>query len=701
MSARLAIDIGGTFTDGVLIDGDGRVTIDKVLSTPSDLSEAFAFLADELATRVGIDPSSYEEVMHGSTIATNALLEGKGASVGLLVTRGFRDILEIGRQVRSELYNIFTQKPPVLVPRRLVYEVGERINAQGTVTESIAKEDVVTAAEWFKLNDVTSVAICFLHSYLNPEHEQRAAALLHEFLPDVELSVSSSIAPEIKEYWRASTATVNAYVGPVVRQYIRGIVDTLASRGFTGHLGIMHSGGGLASADSIQERPFRLIESGPAAGVAAAAFLARRLGFLDALSFDMGGTTAKAGVILEGRSRVLTEFEVASVAGSGAAALKAAGYPILGEVIDLVEVGAGGGSIAWIDEGNHLRVGPEGAGADPGPASYGRGGKLPTITDANLVLGYLSADHGLGGRITLDEEAARRAIEMKCARPLGLTVEQAALGIRSIANATMVQALRLVSIERGHDPRRFALIAFGGAGPLHACDLAAELGVRTIVIPPNPGVASAWGLLLSDIKHDVRSTHLMPLSSTNVPSLLDSFADLEKRLMDQLRNEHLDEGRFRRHLYVEARYLGQASRLRVDLPDHAGVDNEKLAEDLAESFHAKHQREFGFRVSDEPIQFATVGITAIAPRPTAGLALSPGPVPVADGRGDAQQDVMFDASRGYETVASYQRADLGSGAVIDGPAVIHEFDSTTALAPGFVARVTDMGVVQIERTDEG
>ena len=698
MSARLAIDIGGTFTDGVLVDDQGRVTIDKVLSTPSDLSEAFAFLADVLAERIGIDPSAYEEVMHGSTIATNALLERKGASVGLLVTRGFGDILEIGRQVRSELYNIFTSKPPVLVPRWNVCEVGERTDHRGRVVVSIAEEDVVAAAEWFEQHHVTSVAICFLHSYINPEHEQRAAALLHELLPQADLSVSSSIAPEIKEYWRASTAAVNAYVGPVVKQYIHGIVETLSKRGFGGHLGIMHSGGGLASADSIQERPFQLIESGPAAGVAAAAFYGRRLAFPDALSFDMGGTTAKAGVILEGRSRVLTEFEVGGTGISGAPERKAAGYPILGEVVDLVEVGAGGGSIAWIDEGGHLRVGPEGAGADPGPASYGGGGLLPTITDANLVLGYLSADHGLGGRIVLDEQAAWNAIDTYCARPLGMSTEEAALGIRRIANAMMVQALRLVSIERGHDPRRFALIAFGGAGPLHACDLAAELGVRTILVPPNPGVASAWGLLLSDVKHDLRSTRLMSLSAGMVPMLLDDFADIERRLLGRLRAEHVDESRFRRHRYVEARYLGQASRLRIDLPDQAAGGEEKVAESLSELFHSEHEREFGFRVAGEPIQIATVGITAIAPSPEIDVALSAGPMGI-DQSQSGQQQVLFDLSRGHEPIASYERLELDDDVVVEGPAIIHEFDSTTAVAAGFTARVTEMGVLRIDRSD--
>ena len=698
MPARLAIDIGGTFTDGVLIDDEGRVTIDKVLSTPSDLSEAFAFLVDVLAERIGLDPSAYEEVMHGSTIATNALLERKGASVGLLVTRGFGDILEIGRQVRSELYNIFTSKPPVLVPRWHVREVGERIDHKGTVVESIAEDDVVAAAEWFNQHHVTSVAICFLHSYINPEHEQRAAALLHELLPQADLSVSSLIAPEIKEYWRASTAAVNAYVGPVVKQYIHGIVETLSKRGFGGHLGIMHSGGGLASADSIQQRPFQLIESGPAAGVAAAAFYARNLGFPDALSFDMGGTTAKAGVILDGRSRVLTEFEVAGAGISGASARKAAGYPILGEVVDLVEVGAGGGSIAWIDEGGHLRVGPEGAGADPGPASYGGGGLLPTITDANLVLGYLSADHGLGGRIVLDEEAARNAIDTHCARPLGLSTEEAALGIRSIANAMMVQALRLVSIERGHDPREFALVAFGGAGPLHACDLAAELGVRTILVPPNPGVASAWGLLLSDVKHDLRSTRLLPLSAAMIPLLLDDFCDVERRLLERLRAEHVDESRFRRRRYVEARYLGQASRLRIDLSDRAAGDQEELAESLIELFHAEHEREFGFRVTGEPIQIATVGITAVAPSAEIDVAWSPGPV-VVDDAPSAQQQALFGSSGGYEGIVSYQRSGLDDDVVVKGPAIIHEFDSTTAVAAGFTARVTEMGVLRIERSD--
>lgn len=693
--ARLAIDIGGTFTDGVLILDDGTVVIDKILSTPDDPATAFTTLTDDLAVSSGIEPRDFRQVMHGSTVATNALLEKKGAKVGLLTTRGFRDMLEIGRQVRSELYNLFTTKPTPLVPRWNVCEATERIDYKGAVVAPLDEADVVAAAEHFKENDITSVAICFLHSYANAEHETRAAEILSELMDGVEVSVSSTIAPEIKEYWRASTTTVNAFVSPVVKRYVGRIGDMLADREFEGSLSIMHSGGGVASVDSIQERPFQMIESGPAAGVAAAAYFSRSLGFPNALSFDMGGTTAKAGLILDGRTGVLSEFEVAAAGVSGASSLKAAGYPILGEVVDLVEVGSGGGSIAWIDDGGHLRVGPQGAGADPGPACYGRGGTRPTITDANLVLGYLSAEQGLGGRISLDRTAAEAAIEEHCAAPLGITTHQAAQGIRTIANATMVQALRLVSIERGHDARDFALIGFGGAGPLHACDLATEIGAPTVLIPPNPGVASAWGLLLSDAKHDVRTTHLAALSADSVPALTRALEEVETRMRGRLSTEHLEVSSFELHRYIEARYAGQAHRLRIDIPKDLLSSPDRLADALTDRLHAEHEREFGFRVLNEPVQVATVGITAVAPSEPVPTWSSSVPEP-GDDRGVPQQ-VLLDLAQGFETVPSYQRSALSRDDRIVGPAIIHEFDSTTAVTKGFTARVVDSGVLRIDR----
>lgn len=697
MSVRIGVDIGGTFTDGVAYDAEsGAVTIEKVLTTTDDLSRGFLDVFDSLVKRAETSPAQVRDVLHASTVATNALLERKGASVGLLVTAGFRDILEIGRQVRWELYNFFTDKPEPLVPRSRVHEISERLDHRGEVVAPLVEEDVRRAVEHLQAVGVDSIAICFLHSYRNPAHEQLAARIVREMVPEVQVSVSCEIAPEIKEYWRASTTCVNAYVAPVVRRYLHRVEDSLARRGFAGRVGIMHSGGGIESARSIVERPFQMIESGPAAGVAGAAFFARSLGYSNGLSFDMGGTTAKAGLILDGVSRVLSEFEVGAHGGSGASVAKASGHPILGEVVDLVEVGAGGGSLAWIDAGGHLRVGPRGAGSDPGPASYGRGGDQPTITDANLALGRMDPDYFLGGTMRLDRDAAEAAIRIVCADPLGASVTEAARGVVAIANARMVGALRLVSIERGHDPREFCLVSFGGAGPLHAATLATELGVPDVLIPPNPGVASAWGLLLSDVKHDVRMTTLTRLSEQNVGTLRDAFSVLGERADASIAHEDIDPGDFTVSRYVEARYEGQSSRLRIPWDDH--LDDEAVVALVTERFHAEHDREFGYRVPGEPVQVLTAGVTAVATRmsqeairPRATEA-SAGPQP------KARRTVVFDDASERQ-VPVFDRSALPVGMVVDGPAVIEEFDSTTLVPPGYIFEVVELGVLRLRRVE--
>ena len=693
MSTRIGVDIGGTFTDGVAFDPvTAEVVIEKVLTTSVDLSDGFLAVFDALVARASVSPEHVRDVMHASTVATNALLERNGARVGLLVTAGFRDVLEIGRQVRSELYNLFTEKPDPLVPRALVYEVRERLDHRGSVVLPLQRADVERAIESMRMAEVDSVAICFLHSYRNPVHEQEAAGIARGAFGTHSVSVSSEIAPEIKEYWRASTTCVNAYVGPVVRRYLGRVAEQLHARGFQGQLGIMHSGGGIESARSIVERPFQMIESGPAAGVAGAAFFARSLGYANALSFDMGGTTAKAGLILDGASRVLPEFEVAAAGGSGVGVAKASGHPILGEVVDLVEVGAGGGSLAWIDGGGHLRVGPQGAGSSPGPACYGKGGRRPTITDANLILGRIDPEYFLGGAMPLDEKAAVQAVTAVCADPLDMSAQEAARGIIAIANARMVGALRLVSIERGHDPRELGLVAFGGAGPLHASSLASDMGIPDVLVPPNPGVASAWGLLLSDAKHDVRMTVLTRLDSAHLPEVRGVFDLLAERLARSLESEDGDAADFLRVRYVEARYEGQSSRLRIEWIDAA--DTETVVAGLTRRFHAEHEREFGYHVPGEPVQILTAGISATATRMrTSGLVEPRGDG--ADGSAlKGRRRVVFDDGK-KDTVPVYRRHGLARGTPTEGPAIIEEFDSSTLVAPGYTFEVLDFGVLRL------
>lgn len=701
MSLRIGVDIGGTFTDGVMLDDlTGTVYIEKILSTPEDLSSAFMDTVERLLAQTQWTASDVQSVMHASTVATNALLEHKGAKVGLLVTAGFRDILEIGRQVRSELYDFFTAKPPPLVERRFSLEVRERLNRRGEVVVALNEQDVVDRLHELKGAGVDSIAICFLHSYRNAAHEARAAEIAREIHPTARLSISSELAPEIKEYWRASTSCVNAYVSPVVNAYLEKVVTRLASSGFDGTVGIMHSGGGTEGIEAIKERPFQMIESGPAAGVAAASYFAKALGYDKALSFDMGGTTAKAGLILNGQSRVLAEFEVVGGGRSGSSVAKASGYPVLGEVVDLVEVGAGGGSIAWVDDGGHLRVGPTGAGADPGPACYNRGGASPTISDANLVLGRLDADHFLGGSMRLSATAARAAIMRDCAEPLGMSLTGAASGIIEVADATMVEALRLVSVERGHDPREFCLIAFGGAGPVHACSVASKLGIDTILVLPRPGVASALGLLLSDVKHDVRSTHLRPLSVDGMNDLRKGFSDLNTRLSGRLQAERTNGTAFELQEYIEARYLGQSSRLRINTPQTD--DAAKFVEWVGNDFNATHETEYGFCVRSEPIEIVTLGITGTARVNTkenmdiSGPTESDGTAPSRNSR----RVYFVELDRAVETPV-YERHHLAAGHKIYGPAIIEEMDSTTVVTPRYTAESLANGVLLLKNQSAG
>jgi N-methylhydantoinase A len=695
-TTRVGVDIGGTFTDGVAYDPiGGTVAIEKTLTTTEDLSTAFLEVFDGLVDQFDIRADQVAEIMHASTVATNALLERKGARVALLVTEGFRDILEIGRQVRSRLYDFFVRKPEPLVPRALVYEIRERMAYTGEPTKELDLESVESALADLESKAVESVAICFLHSYRNPAHELAAASRIQTLSPDLTVSVSSQIAPEIKEYWRASTTAVNAYVGPVVRRYLDRIEGELSDRGFTNRVGIMHSGGGIESIGSIKERPYQMIESGPAAGIAGAAHFARRLGFSDAISFDMGGTTAKAGLILGGATQVLPEFEVAAEEGSGSSVAKASGFPILGEVVDLVEVGAGGGSLAWLDDGGHLRVGPHGAGSNPGPACYGRGGTQATITDANLLLGRLDTNNFLGGRLKLHREAANRAVAV-VADELGISTVEVAHGILSIANARMMGALRLVSIERGHDPRQLCLVAFGGAGPLHAAAMSDALGVPDILIPPNPGVASAWGLLLSDVKHDVRQTVMAALTVDNLDDIRSAFARLEDRVEQDLVHERKELTEFAFNPYLEARYEGQASRLRIRWQD--GMDGSRILSNLESQFHAAHEREFGYHVPDEPIQLLTAGISAVAgedrlptPRPDSAAGGSAGP--------KTHRDVFLFPDFEPLNVPVYDRHQIPFGREIQGPALLEEFDSTTLVPPHYSFTVEDLGVIHLRRAN--
>jgi N-methylhydantoinase A len=691
---RLGIDIGGTFTDALLIsEGDGRVWGGKVLTTPTDPSVGFVGVIEEVLTRSGASPEDIRSIIHATTVATNAVIERRGANAGLLVTAGFRDILEIARQIRHELYNLQTDKPLPLIPRHRCREVSERLDYRGEVITPLDEQEVRRVLEEWNAEGIDSVAVCLLHSYRNPEHENRIREIAAEVHPRAMLSLSSDIAPEIREYWRASTTVMNAYIGPAVRGYIGGVQDRLEHAAISAPLYLMQSNGGVTSVESARERPVYLIESGPAAGVAVAAHFCKALDARDAIAFDMGGTTAKMGLIRDGRSEISSEFEVGA-GWSGTPMTRGAGYPILGSVVDLVEVGAGGGSIAWIDDGGALKVGPRSAGADPGPACYGRGGSLPTITDANLVLGRLDARFFAGGDIALDEEAAVEAIREHCAAPLGLDVEAAAMGIIDIANATMVQAMRLVSVQRGHDPREFTLVATGGAGPLHANALAQELGIPRIVVPPSPGVASALGMLLSDLRHDTRVTRLQPLEGASLDQLSETYLAMEAESRRAFAADGLAEAAMSFERFMEMRYAGQSWKLRITPPALPSADGEA---ELKRRFDDAHRTAYGYDVPGEAVEIVNIGVTAIGslPRPRLEHVVGRSDRPARGSR-----EVYFHETDGRAICEVVDRHQLNEGERVLGPAVVEETDSTTIVYPGYVALAAEHGVLVVSRVTE-
>ena len=685
---QIGIDVGGTFTDGILIDETtGETRIAKVPSTPSDPSVGFLAVVERILRETGVAAADVGYLVHGTTVATNAIIEGKLAPTGFITTEGFRDMLEIQRQIRPSLYDLLFEKPRPLAPRYLCFGIPERLDASGTVVAPLDEQAVATAAEQLKAEGVEALAVCYLHAYLNPEHERRTREIVGEVFPEAVVSLSSEVAPEFREYFRASTTLINAGVRPIVERYLSNIESRLRDAGLQGQLLVMQSSGGVLTFEAARTKPVYMVESGPAAGVIVSAYLGEVLGFDNILSFDMGGTTAKTGLVEHGTPTITKEYEVGTAARAERGA-KGAGYPIRTPVIDLVEIGAGGGSIAWVDSGGVLRVGPQSAGADPAPACYGKGGTEPTITDANLVLKRLDPDHFLGGEMRLDEAAAWRAVRERCADPLGLDVVEVALGIVEIANNAMVSALRRISVQRGHDPRDFVLVAFGGAGPVHANRLAAELDIPTVLVPMSPGTTSAMGLLVTDIKHDYSVTLIQRVDELDVTLVNRRYLEMEARGRQALLSEsttHAGIG-FERH--VDMRYVGQSYELSIPLGQGRVED---VLDKMLADFHAEHERAYGFAAPEEPVEFVTLRLTAV------GNIAKPRLRELPTDRGDVTaarrtvRQVYFAESGGFVDCPSYDRYRLPAGGVIDGPAIVEEMDSTTVVHPGFRAEVDQYG----------
>jgi N-methylhydantoinase A len=684
---RVGVDIGGTFTDLVLALPDGTLRVSKVSSTPHDPGVAVVEGLAALLRDSGVTPAAVEEVVHGTTVASNTILQKRGATTGLLTTRGFRDVLEIGRIRTPELFDLTWRKPLPLVPRRHRLEVDERMGADGGIVRPLDPASVLTAADRLVRDGITSIAICFLNSYVNPAHEQAAERLLRERHPTVAVTASWDILPEIKEYERTSTTVVNAYLLPIMRRYLATLTAGLRGIGIEAPLLVVASNGGVMGARAAGERPVFAVASGPAAGVAGAARLGHATGTLNLIAFDMGGTTAKASLVEEGRPTLTSEYEFREGISVSSRFIKAGGYMLKVAAIDVAEVGAGAGSIAWIDAGGLLHVGPESAGAVPGPACYGLGGARPTATDANVVLGFLNPAHLAGGALRLEAGLAHEAIRRHVAGPLGTSVTEAAHGIREVANANMARAIRAVTIERGRDPRDYTLIAFGGSGPVHAVDVARALEIRRVLVPVSPGVFTAVGMLATDLQHHfVRACAgiLADLDPGRVGAVLE---DLGREARAALAADGHGEEDLALEFLADLRYVGQGSELTIPLPG-ARLDAVTLTA-LREAFRKEYATTYGYATTED---LELVNVRVIATGVRRGR-LDLGAVRTGDGRAPAaghRRPVVF--ARGAPPVDTpvVGRADVGE-AVRTGPLVVECYDSTVVVPPGAELRADACG----------
>lgn len=688
-SYRIGIDIGGTFTDVVLVnEATGSVGVVKVPTVPADPSKGFLNGLNDALKNFDIDPKHISFLVHGTTIATNTIIQGHGAKAGLITSEGFSDVLEIAYQTRPVLYDIFYDKPKPLVQRHMCVGVPERMGPNGEVIVPLNAAAVENAARQLIANGAAAIVIAFLHSYRNPAHERAAAAIIARIAPDLPVVTSAEVCPEYREYPRTSTAAVNAVLLPKVAPYISRLEDRLAERGVSTPLHLMTSSGGIATSQIAKRLPVHLVESGPAAGVIGAAFVAedlhderlsRRI-----LALDIGGTTAKASLIDDGMPALADEFEVGAAAVATSTAGRGQGYPIKMPVINLVEIGAGGGSIAYIDPGGALAVGPESAGADPGPACYAKGGKHPTITDANLMLGLLNPEYFLGGTFRLRAELAREVIDREVAGPLGIGVEDASQMIIDIANAKMVAALQLVSVRRGIDPREYALVPSGGAGPLHVMAIARQLGVSTVIIPPTPGLNSALGLLATDVKHEIVHPLFRATLDMNTQAFIALLREMEDKGRQLLGTENVEDERIAFLHEAELCYAGQNYPLRVAI-DLAG---DASLETLSRHFREQHRSRYGFASDTEPTMILNMRTTAIGrvERPRLNR---------LDAGGSAPSRALKQTRRvffgGALECPAYDRDQLRAGNEITGPAIIEQMDTTTVLPPATSARVHESG----------
>ena len=681
---RIGVDIGGTFTDLVWVDDTtGEVRVGKLLTTPKDPSQAVEQGVVTVLHDAGREAAEVRSVIHGTTLATNALIERKGARTGLLTTAGFRDAVEIGREGRYDMYDLFIDQPTPLVPRHLRLEVKERTMADGGVLTPLDTGSARAAIARLKEEGVEAVAICLLHAYRNPVHERALKDICAELLPGVPVASSSEVVPEIREYERTSTTCANVYVMPLMARYLDDLEHKLQDLGIPGRFYIMLSAGGVATPDTAKRVPIRLVESGPAAGALAAARMARELGEPRLVSFDMGGTTAKACVIDGGEPLLAREFEVARADRFK----KGSGLPIRVPCIELIEIGAGGGSLARVDRMGLLKVGPDSAGADPGPACYAQGGKVPTVTDADLLLGYLDPGFFLGGRMRLDVDAARQAVEETVARPMGLTLTDAAWGIHRVVNENMAGAARVHGIERGKDLRAYPLFAFGGAGPVHAWHVGRILKVPRVLVPFGAGAMSAYGLLAAPLAFDFVRTASQRLDAADWAQITRLYGEMEAEGRAILKGANVPEGHVRIRRAAEMHYTGQGHDVEVEIP--AGALSPASLGPITERFEAAYRALYSRVPMGVPIEALNFRVVVSGPLPDISVSgAKPGAAPpAATPSPKGARKAYFPEAGGYVDTPVYDRYGLTPGATFAGPAIIEERESTTVAGPGARLRV--------------
>ena len=694
MKYRTGVDVGGTFTDLVSIDGEGQLKISKTSSTPEDSSNGVI----NAVKKADIDLRDVSFFVHGATVGANTIIENKGARTAIITTRGFRDNLELRRGQRvinraTDMYNLQMDLPQdyvggynPLVPRKYRYEISERLNYKGEVITPLNEAEVRRVARELKKENIEAVAVCYLFSFLNPDHEQRTAAILRELMPQLRISLSSEVLPVIREYERLSTTMLNSYIMPKMQSYIKNLRDKLSYHGMSQQYYIMQSSGGIMASGVAEERPVYTIDSGPAGGVSAACELGKMLGYADVIAFDMGGTTAKVCVIRDNRPSITTEYWVDGKYFSGA------------PIIDMVEIGAGGGSVCWIDAANSVHIGPRSAGANPGPVCYGKGGVEPTITDAILTLGYLNPHYFLGGDMKVDIKAAREAIKNKIADKLKISLDEAALGIYKLAAANMLAAMRIATVQRGYDPRNFSMVVFGGTGAVFAVRMAQELRIPRVIVPLAPGCFSALGLITSDATYSVYRSYVVRTSKADLAKMQDIFRKIENEAVSKIKELEYRKKEIQLKYYIAMRYEGQAHEVSIEIPAETirrKLDVQAIAR-FEKMFHEKHKALYGHSSRDMHCEFFTLSVTAIGPIPkTEAACLARGtqdPSEAFKGR----RRVFWEEYRQYKDTAIYERSKLKAGNIIIGPAIIEQMDTTTVIPPGQRASIEKHGNIIIE-----